>query len=847
MFRLAILFGCVFLRTLSHAPNGNYSVVVWDHHQSPLVREAAWLAAASVSSSATFPFSLNVQNVSLSSEPASVFEAYRQARQVSNLVAILGPQFSSQAVLSGIACADQIPVISVTATAANIVRNSHSSFQSLFRIVPTDDATARAFASVVRHYGWKRVALVRDTSSFALQGEIELRSHMDVHVDVVERDCSDEATCRAVLKELAGEQLRAFIVWAQLPISSAILAQAGALGFMSKGFAWLGTEVLTDAIEGMIDSDAVRFTGTCVIAPEPSKIAAQVELREAWLAKRPGTFPVSGELPLEALLAYDAVHAVARALLVQNGSKFSGAPMSLPGTPWTQGNQLSNSLRAVSFNGTSGPVSFGILNQRVEAPFQMRAWAGQGIWAAPLRLLASGGVIDLGTALWPGGTTKAPNGQGIEGLVLTATVGIYPPYTIYNEKTGTFGGFSIDILEKAAEVGGMAFNFSRSPVGTSKLVKNVLAGNFDVGVKGISVTPERFSNPSTYSVAYSQFSLRLVVKKSKQMKTNLFGFITPFSSGVWLSLLGTVVISGLLIHLFEAGEIFKSGRAGLGPALYFMANAFLGEGTPDGTTVRSTSARLLLLSTRVCSIVILTTFTAVLASNLVVQNMEHGIRDWKDLSSVSVAILGGGATEMITQTYSSNVVVVKSSLEALKLLANGEVDAVVENPVVARYLINHNEDLCDLSVIGEEQNWLPAAFALDPSMSPAVRDLLDKTITDLREKSGAPLRKLVEGYFSADSVCTAELGNSPENQKEIYTMDEIGGLFIGFLVLAVGVGVPLHFFEKRTKRGRFRTRSEGNDLAVGAKEEMGSGMINSRNSWGTPELELTHKRNQTRL
>ncbi len=866
------------LLTLLHLPAcvwgtrpPTFNVVVWGGgDQWSTVGDAARLAAVSVSAFDRFAFGLNVSvdtrlgnDDTDTNDLTKVFDAYRRARQLpGGLVGIIGPPFSSQLAGSSIVCAlDRVPILSVTAGGtATTAWSSPGSFDTLFQLRQSNTLTARALAAVVLHYGWTQIGVVADSSIYARDMDAEIEFATGLGVTVLANTCDTEVECSTVLEELHNmRHVNVFVVLAMPAAARVILDSAHQLGLMSQpGVAWLGTDTLGKALSDMAPEAQAKFAGVAEVFPEPGGLAAETELLTTWLAHSPTTFPVSGKVPREALLAWDAVHALAHAIQAQQNSSspsFQAAPVGLPGDTWAQGPNVTQALGALQFDGASGRVDFDVSNERVAVPHGLRFWNGQGAWTTALRLtnMVSGGsgsaqsrqasavatrfvsVEEIAIPMWPGRTLAVPDGSGMTGMTLNVVVKQYIPYSIVDAETNTFSGFGVDILRQVAEEHGLRLEMRAAPVGGSTaLIRDVVtAGNatgtlIDVGVGGFAIDGDRFTDPSTYSVPFSRFQLRIVVPKARNQKAvDIWGFLRPFGWEVWAACFGTVLVSAGLLFTFESGSAVRPGRSGVIQVLHESCNACMGGAgnMVDESKVRSSSAKLLFFSSRWFALVLLSEYTALLAANLVVTQSIRGIETWDDVADARVAVYGGGLSQRIAEGFHNNLKLIQAGkdysdmIDAMLDLASGKLDAVLMNPIRAEYLIHHDPRLCDLEVIGEPQGTMPSGFIFRSTMSPAVVRAVDRTVTNLRSDAGTPLEELIKGYETRGDVCRPEsAAEQLLNGAQQYRIEDLLGIFVFFYTVGLGVGIPLHFFEKYKKRGRFKVKKESRQRHKGQVE-----------------------------
>ena len=841
-----------------------YNVVVWADRWP--VPEVANLAAHTISASDSFAFGLNVSldrrlsNDTARNNAVEVFQAYKRARQLpGGVVGIIGPPFSTQLVAASLACMDGIPILPVRSTGGRAIQSASQSFDTLFQLPMTVAFRARALAAVVLHYGWKQVGVVHDFSTYATDIDIDLEFATGGGVIVSATSCETDSGCSAALSELHDvRNVNVFIVLAEPAVTRTILESAYGLNLLSKpSVAWLGTETLGETLAGLAPDVQATYTGVAEVSPEPGSLALETEMMTTWLAQSPTTFPVSRQAPPEAFIVWDAVHSLAHAIQAQQGSSspsFQSAPVGIPGDTWAQGSNMKKALSALQFDGVSGPIDLGARNTRAALPYRMRMWNGQGGWTNALRLTnmgtaSSGGADDsrssesapysrssshvsalavsvkeMGKPLWPGSTLVVPDGSGLSGMTLKVAVGPYPPFTIIDdEQTNQVSGFSVDILREAAKEHGFLLEiFAQGVGGSSALLRNVTTENnisgtiFDVALFGFAINGDRFPNPDTYSFPFSQYSMRLVVPKARHATSALlFGFFGPFHWGVWLACFGTVLVSAGLLWIFESGSAVRPGRSGCLQVLQESFSSCIGG---NGTVVspkelKSASAKLLFFSQRWFALVLLSSYTALLAANLVVIQSRRGIETWEDVADKKIGVYGGGLSQVIASQHATDLKLIQAGkdyeheIDAMLDVVNGKLDALAMHPIRAEYIIRHNERLCGLEVIAEPRGTLPCSMIFRPSLNPAVKRAIDSTITRLRAKDGSPLREMVKKYVAGGDVCPA--GNSVEdilNSSQQYEISDLYGIFLLFYAVCIGVGIPLHFFEKHGKRGRFKVR-----------------------------------------
>jgi hypothetical protein len=217
-----------------------------------------------------------------------------------------------------------------------------------------------------------------------------------------------------------------------------------------------------------------------------------------------------------------------------------------------------------------------------------------------------------------------------------------------------------------------------------------------------------------------------------------------------------VLVSAVLLWIFESGSAVGPGRSGCLQVLQESFSSCLG-GTGSVVSpkeLKSASAKLLFFSQRWFALVLLSSYTALLAANLVVIQSRRGIETWEDVADKKIGVYGGGLSQVIASQHATDLKLIQAGkdyeheIDAMLDVVNGKLDALAMHPIRAEYIIRHNERLCGLEVIAEPRGTLPCSMIFRPSLNPAVKRAIDSTITRLRAKDGSPLREMVKKYVA---------------------------------------------------------------------------------------------------
>ncbi|KAI8797695.1 glutamate receptor ionotropic, kainate 4, partial [Biomphalaria glabrata] len=265
-----------------------------------------------------------------------------------------------------------------------------------------------------------------------------------------------------------------------------------------------------------------------------------------------------------------------------------------------------------------------------------------------------------------------------------------PPFIFRNtSEPGSYYGYSMDVLTEIAKTVGFTFTVRECDEGGYGMLENgiwngcignIVNGEADVILGALTVTAERDS-VIDFTLPYYDFAGIQIITRRQLSNINLFYYIDVFSTQAWLSLISVVLLTSLLLWVYEKasfhclksctksagdvkadnlGQTFYLGKS---PALAFNNNTFVskkpmpqerapGEEHPGarkclgdnmwfvvgavtmaggGDAPRSVAGRVLVAGFWFFAIIIMSTFTANLAAFLTVSRMGAVISSLDDL------------------------------------------------------------------------------------------------------------------------------------------------------------------------------------------------------------------------
>jgi len=264
-----------------------------------------------------------------------------------------------------------------------------------------------------------------------------------------------------------------------------------------------------------------------------------------------------------------------------------------------------------------------------------------------------------------------------------------PPFSYKNDK-GVWTGISIDLWRNIANDLGVQYELKEFDLkGLLNAVKNK---SVDFGVAAITITPAR-ENVFDFSHAFYHTGLGIAVPVKKQSSPILTIVKQVFSLqflGYLATLVFTLLCVGFLIWLAEKRknpDQYRKGFRGILDGFWWSAVTMTTVGYGD-TVPRSGFGRLIALIWMFMAIIIISFFTAGIASSLTVSQLDYGVKCFDDLNHVVVGSLEKSTTTRYLQKKNIQPKTFGSVLDGLKALSEGKIDAMVHDRPILQFYEN---------------------------------------------------------------------------------------------------------------------------------------------------------------
>jgi polar amino acid transport system substrate-binding protein len=311
-----------------------------------------------------------------------------------------------------------------------------------------------------------------------------------------------------------------------------------------------------------------------------------------------------------------------------------------------------------------------------------------------------------------------------------------------------WNGLSIELWEQIAKE--MDVEFTIENLRLDELLNAIETEQIDIGVSCISITPDRelFAD---FSHSFYETYLAIAVKKQGYLHSLRTIFFNP---ALWLIIGIIVCISGSIgafFYLMEHGENEKlysmKSRTGRWLESFILGLLFITRGPFNYFEFKSLTARIATVLLSVLSMLFIASITAVLASKLTLSQGSSQIKGINDLANVEVGAKVATTSSLILTSFGIRH---KSYMDMPRLLAaleDGEVEAIVADDVVLKYMIGNGRmvgQFDDLEVLPyqlEKQNY---GFIITENNS--YTEEINRALLKIRESR--KWRKTLVDYFA---------------------------------------------------------------------------------------------------
>ena len=320
-----------------------------------------------------------------------------------------------------------------------------------------------------------------------------------------------------------------------------------------------------------------------------------------------------------------------------------------------------------------------------------------------------------------------------------------PPFVI-DDGGGHWSGIAVELWEQVAE--GLGRESRYRLMDLEDLLVAVEAGEVDAGLGALSITADRerrvdFSHPFYIS--------GLGIAAATGNRGNGWGATLRRLAGGPVAVavggvLAVLVVVGALIWLFERrlnDQFAGPSTAGIGQGLWWAAVTMTTVGYGDKAPV-TLAGRLLGVLWMFASLFLVAAFTASITAALTVSQFDAPIRGVADLFDHRVGAVAGSTGSSYLEGLGVPHREFSSAGDGLTAMAEGRLDAFVQDRPILRYLVNNNRALASRIVILPE-SYEPQRYGIALAPESHLREPVNRELLSAIE--GNRWESLIERYL----------------------------------------------------------------------------------------------------
>ena len=304
-----------------------------------------------------------------------------------------------------------------------------------------------------------------------------------------------------------------------------------------------------------------------------------------------------------------------------------------------------------------------------------------------------------------------------------------PPFVV-RQPDGTWSGISITLWKQIAEELNLSYEWQERDL--QGLLEGVEDGSLDAAVAALTVTAER-EEGMDFSHPFYASGLGIAVRAEEGGRW--LSVIRGFLSMAFLKVVGVLVLLlllvGLVIWVVERRrnpEHFGGSPAqGIGAGFWWSAVTMTTVGYGDKAPVTAIG-RIVGLIWMFTAIIIISSFTAAIASSLTLSQFNHAVEEPGDLRDVQVGTVPSSTSAEYLQAQHIPARSYDDPAAALAALETGEIEAFVYDAPILRYLANSGDDTSVEVLPGsfQEQYYAIAFPSSSMLLEPVNRSLLEQ-------------------------------------------------------------------------------------------------------------------------
>jgi polar amino acid transport system substrate-binding protein len=267
-----------------------------------------------------------------------------------------------------------------------------------------------------------------------------------------------------------------------------------------------------------------------------------------------------------------------------------------------------------------------------------------------------------------------------------------PPFSM-KSADGEWTGLSVDLWIDVAKQLDLKFEW-REMGEPETLVQAVADGSIDASIAAITVTADRAKQVDFSQPYYTAgFAIVVPIGEGSNWWATISAFFSVDFLKVVMALSFVLLLAAFGVWLFErkanAEQFGGSPARGLGAAFWWSAVTMTTVGYGDKAP-QTKGGRLVALVWMFASVIIISGFTAQIASSLTVNRMDSELEDPADLPRFIVATVSQSTAHDYLEHLGVHTIVLPDVDSALRAVLDGDAVAVVyDEPILQYKLLTH--------------------------------------------------------------------------------------------------------------------------------------------------------------
>ncbi|KAL1451875.1 hypothetical protein WDU94_006210 [Cyamophila willieti] len=335
---------------------------------------------------------------------------------------------------------------------------------------------------------------------------------------------------------------------------------------------------------------------------------------------------------------------------------------------WPHGYSIINDIKTSKLqHALSGPIRFD--NQGFRTNFQLE-----------LTILTDDAIVATGK--WsPRERVKyydEESGNSLRNMTFKVVIALTPPFGMVKESNiplkgnDRYEGYAVDLIQELSTL--MGFNYSLEIQTDSKqgnydnvtkkwngMIGKILYGEADLAITDLTITGSR-EEVVDFTMPFMNLGISILYKKPKKKPPELFSFLSPFSVGVWMYVIGAYIGVSMLLFIMARISPYEwnnpypciqepeelENQFSVSNSFWFTIGSLMQQGSEIAPIAVST--RMVAGIWWFFTLIMVSSYTANLAAFLTTQNPDSQFSDVEGLQAQS-AIKYGAKAEGSTQNF----------------------------------------------------------------------------------------------------------------------------------------------------------------------------------------------------